>query len=425
MKRLIHLFRAHRISALTISILLLILLQNFISFLFYTGEGGLRWISDLVLGGFIFGLSVLLGLRIIRLETSGISVFTRRFEKLGRGDLTCTADPENDCDHGILANAFNTLLPALKTVITELKSGSARMADSSRDISKSASVFSMNTQMQAASTEQISNAVSQARYAIKTIAEGSSNQTGSLASLTGIVNMLFSIIDEVEERIVRTKEETRAIAVDAQAGENLLFAMKESASRITDSSLQMKYIVEIITGVSDRINLLSLNSSIEAARAGAAGKGFSVIAAEISKLAVETARSTNDIEELIRKNDDEIRTGAARMDMIIAMLRKIAGGIGKVSAGMGEIDFLLEQQSSLKTVIKTESNTVKVNDEEISKVITNQDIAIRGIAESIAFINSLFQENAARAQEIESNCELLSEMAENFRQKSDFFRTGD
>ena len=81
--------------------------------------------------------------------------------------------------------------------------------------------------------------------------------------------------------------------------------MNVSITNITESSQQVTDIISIIDDISDKINLLSLNAAIEAARAGEAGRGFAVVADEISKLADQTAASINDIDSLIRKNNNE------------------------------------------------------------------------------------------------------------------------
>ena len=89
--------------------------------------------------------------------------------------------------------------------------------------------------------------------------------------------------------------------------------IQKSVENITQNSQkllyitkQMQEIINIVTGISDQTNLLSLNAAIEAARAGEQGRGFSIVAQEVRNLSEETKKSVKSVSELIQNTDAQV-----------------------------------------------------------------------------------------------------------------------
>lgn len=129
----------------------------------------------------------------------------------------------------------------------------------------------------------------------------------------------------------------------AQNGNKSILQMNDSIFNINESSKKMLGIIEIINSIASQTNLLALNASIEAARAGDAGLGFSVVASEISKLAEKSTGSTKNIQELIRMTNEEagqgkinIEKGGENFRNIIAEVEKIHRKISDVNDQMSD-----------------------------------------------------------------------------------------
>ena len=140
---------------------------------------------------------------------------------------------------------------------------------------------------------------------IDNVAAGASDQVERITRLVETIDRLTGIIHDVERKTSEAARVTGSISDMARDGEAGMREMNESMEAIGESSREMTGIVAIINDISDRINLLSLNASIEAARAGDAGRGFAVVADEISKLADQTSRSVKEIDGHIRKTESE------------------------------------------------------------------------------------------------------------------------
>ena len=153
-------------------------------------------------------------------------------------------------------------------LLNSLKDTSVKLVASSTELSSTASSFSDNAQGQASSTEEIMATVEEVSAGVESIACRTGNQFEGLASLVGKIDELSEIINRMSERVRETVSVTDSISKQAIAGGDSLKSMEASIVKISNSSEEMTDIVGIINDISDQINLLSLNASIEAARAG-------------------------------------------------------------------------------------------------------------------------------------------------------------
>ena len=132
------------------------------------------------------------------------------------------------------------------------------------------------------------------------------------------------IVDEVgslyetSESMERSKADAEEIIAELSASSEKTFEaikMIENQVNLTDESVsKIKESVKLIASIADETNMLSLNASIEAARAGDAGKGFGVVATEIQKLAEESNQSAETIDKVIRNLAAESRNTVEAME---------------------------------------------------------------------------------------------------------------
>tara|TARA_Y100001960_G_C14778551_1_gene884928 strand:+ start:5262 stop:6323 length:1062 start_codon:yes stop_codon:yes gene_type:complete len=139
--------------------------------------------------------------------------------------------------------------------------------------------------------------------------------------------------------------------------QNELLKLKEEFSSFEEDLKEVKNILSLITNVSEKTNLLSLNASIEAARAGDAGKGFAVVAEEVKKLAMQTSQSAKDISKTLEKihdGSDVINQSVVRVNDLTAniisstsvvneMISAQSVAVDQVTETMGELNILSEK----------------------------------------------------------------------------------
>jgi methyl-accepting chemotaxis protein len=158
-------------------------------------------------------------------------------------------------------------------------------------------------------------------------------------------------------------------------------------------------VVDVITHIADQTNLLALNAAIEAARAGEYGRGFSVVAEEVKKLADGSAEAANQIAGMIRQIQKEISLVVTSMS---TGAEKVAEGLSVV-AGAGEA--LGEIQSA--------SDEVVVQVQDISASFENQADQASRVVEAITNIVAVSEENASATEEISASTEELTASMES------------
>jgi methyl-accepting chemotaxis protein len=148
-------------------------------------------------------------------------------------------------------------------------------------------------------------------------------------------------------------------------------AISEAVGRLSQRVQQIGKIVEFINGVADKSDLLALNAELEGTKAGEVGRGFSLVAAEMRRLAENVIESTNEIEELIQ----EIRgaTGAA-VDATEAGMRATLGSMGtadSVSASLSQITALAERTSEAVKAISHSTQQQQSGTDQLAETMAD------------------------------------------------------
>lgn len=162
--------------------------------------------------------------------------------------------------------------------------------------------------------------------------------------------------------------------------------VKSNMTALHDHTKDMQKIIGIIQQISSRTNLLALNATIEAARAGEAGKGFAVVAEEIRMLSEQAKDSTENIESIITKLNDNATDTITSMDTVMNEMEK--------SEDMNEKTRLLTETN--KTLID-DTNTLSSTSEEISASSEETCAMCSDNAEWFKTVNNVIAELTADA----------------------------
>ncbi len=195
-----------------------------------------------------------------------------------------------------------------KGIIANLISSSEKMKTSARDM------------------DQVSKSTAEASAAVAAAAtEADANVQGVAAATEELARSSEEIARQISAAARKTGDTTRE-AEQTSVVVDELSALAVSIGEVVGS----------IENIANQTNLLALNATIEAARAGAAGKGFSVVADEVKKLATETSQKTQEIGSAVNKVQDAISRSVAAMNRIIENIREVDGVTGAIASAVEE-----------------------------------------------------------------------------------------
>jgi methyl-accepting chemotaxis protein len=171
--------------------------------------------------------------------------------------------------------------------------------------------------------------------------EEASNNMQSIAAAT---EELSASVDEIGRQVRESNRVAEAAVLQAEQTDGRIGKLSRAAQQIGD-------VVKLITAIAEQTNLLALNATIEAARAGEAGRGFAVVASEVKSLASQTAKATDEISSHISGMQ-----GATQES--VAAIKEIGGTIAQISTIAATITGAVTQQSSATQEIARSVQTV-------------------------------------------------------------------
>jgi methyl-accepting chemotaxis protein len=254
------------------------------------------------------------------------------------------------------------------------------------------SVSSSASQLEASATT-MTRTVEAAQELSGRVAGASEEASANVQSVAAATEELSASVHEIGRQV---KESSRI------AGEAVAQAEQTDARimKLSHAAQQIGEVVKLITAIAEQTNLLALNATIEAARAGEAGRGFAVVASEVKSLASQTAKATDEISSHIAGMQDATQES-------VAAIKEIGQTIGQISRIAGNIAASIEQQTSAT--------------QEISKNVQSAAAGTHEIAESISEVNRGTSQTGIASGEVLNSAQTLSVESTRLRQELDRF----
>ncbi|MEN7366183.1 methyl-accepting chemotaxis protein [Bacillus safensis] len=352
---------------------------------------------------------------IIRSITKPLSTLVSSSKKISQGDLTEKIDVRSKDEIGQLGTSFNEMSESLRDVIQAVQTSVENVASSSEELTASAGQTTKATEHITSSIETFSNGnenqsemVEQSAAHLKQMNEGLNEVAETSDVITSSSIQSKTVAETGGQLVEQTVGQMKTIDHSVKEAEGVINGLEHKSKDITN-------ILGVINGIADQTNLLALNAAIEAARAGESGRGFSVVAEEVRKLAVQSSDSAKEIEKLVNEIVTEIKTS---QNMFKAVNEEVKNGLTITDQTKESFSQINEQTAEIAARMNEMNTTVRElskGSEQISKAVNEIADVSRESSASIQDIAASAEEQLASMEEISSSSTTLSQMAEELR----------
>ena len=311
-------------------------------------------------------------------------------------DLTVKAPIFDRSDEvGDLSVAFDSMLESLKIQIKQVLKGSEILKGAVRQITASVSEVASGAAQVAGSVSETATTLEQLRRSAKVSGD-------KAKSLSEMARNAFGASVEGKQATDGTIKGIKSIR--DQVG-----LVGETVNKLSDQSVSIEEIISTVRDLADQSNLLAVNASIEAARAGDSGKGFSVVAHEIKSLADQSRQSTLQIGEIL----DNIRSSVGAV-------------VGSVKQVNEALEFGIAQSTKTEESIAFLNQSVELSSQEATFIETSssqQNIGMDQVSEAMTSIEQAMGQNLSAVRNLEDAATKLAELETQIRASAEAYRT--
>ncbi|USG65510.1 methyl-accepting chemotaxis protein [Brevibacillus ruminantium] len=336
--------------------------------------------------------------------------------RISEGDLAVEPLTIKSRDEvGQLSESVNQMVGNLRSIIQQVNSSAEELAASAEELS--------------ANAEETSKATEQIASSIQEVAYGAEQQVHSVSESVGTIDAVSKGIQQIASNAEHAADTANSASQIAANGNDVIqtvmhqmqlihATVNDIASiikRLGESSQEIGQIVQVITAIAQQTNLLSLNAAIEAARAGEHGRGFAVVADEVRKLAEESAKSAQQIEQLITAIQAESNQAVHSMEK---GTREVALGIDVVNEAGKSFVQIRDSVSQVATQIhevQAYSLQMTKDTEQVVHLVGQISKVAENAADGTQNVSAATEEQLAAVQQVTSSAESLAKVAEDLQ----------
>ena len=240
--------------------------------------------------------------------------------------------------------------------------------------------------------------------------------TASIQEMDSLILEVSGIVEGTNENASTAQSVSKEVLNNMEDLESTISKTVESISTLQGYSKEISEVVNVISNISKQTQLLALNASIEAARAGESGRGFSVVAEEISKLALETEDATKSISNVIKQVQEQTQ---ATFEYAGVINNKVSVSTGSVKNSIQSFDQINEDINIIADAMQSIAHITSTQSENVGDVMNNVSTMADKIEQSTEHSSNKSEESLTMVKRILSEIRQLKQATEVLEYSSD------
>ncbi len=311
----------------------------------------------------------------------GIREIAGKLELIASGNLETRVDVKGNPEFELLSSKINQMVQETKDNLTH---NQQLLEKQKEDMESSLSLIN-NIRKACENLDYVSSETLKIAH---TINSGTTDQENAVAELSKNMDRLTAKLKDSANVSQDMSKASATLVQNMMGTKNKMLLLTDSMDEITNTSNQIEKIIEEIDSIASQTNMLSLNASIEAARAGDSGRGFAVVASQVGELAFRSTEAAKETNQLIENSIKAVKNGQIIANQVV--------------------------EEFLKVVLEIEKTGEDVD--RLTSMVNEQFSSINEAVADLTRISSVTEKNSAISVTSESNSENLAEEAKKLRE---------
>lgn len=350
-------------------------------------------------------IALVVGLIIVSGIQNNMKHISGKLGEVARGDLTIQVTAKSHDEFRSLAGSASNMITNTKNLVEKVNYATGQLEDSAREVERTSDVINNYSQDITQAVSGINEGMSKQSEHARECVNKTDVLSNEIQNVSHIVERVEKLVNETEDMINQGMEIVQLLGERAEATTQMTEKVGADIESLRKKSEAIHSFVGMITEISEQTNLLSLNASIEAARAGNAGKGFAVVAEEIRKLADESARAAGEISDNVTYINAQTMDSVDSANQAKEMVALQTEAVNKVTLVFGEMQ---QRMNDLVDGLREIAEGTERADSERSDAV----MAVKNIS-------NIIEETAGSAETVKDVADKLLENVENLSKTAD------
>lgn len=289
---------------------------------------------------------------------------------------------------------------SLRTLAGEAKARSEDFQSVNYQLIMTANHWQEKSNSENLSLKKIESSISKNFDSAVQVLHAGSEQQSATKDLKEISENFLEKINQFNQAASQATQGMNVAVKEADKSEKGISKIVTSFDSLNRYSLEMNKILKVIRDIAERVNLLALNASIEAARAGDAGQGFSVVAQEVSKLADSTKTALRDIGNIVNTMTSEIQNGQLESVEIVSLNQNFISKVKEAGNYLTTIDESLAGAGNDQKQMKLQLEKVSLQSDEVVQQAKGQEELVVQVRDELDQLKKSVEDSKVLANQI-------------------------